>query len=154
MRKLLQERYGAGPLHLMAALAMTAIVGYGIIRIFGSPDPIGVLIWLGAAVLLHDALAFPLYTVLSRIAFGRASASDNPKVVAGMNHLKAAIFFSAILFLVFFPSILQKSERFAGNSGLSQSGFLERWLLLSAGIFIASALIYALRVRAGRLRSA
>lgn len=151
----LTERYGAGPLHMLAALAMTAICGYGAIRILGSPDPLGVFIWLAGAVLLHDAIAFPLYTVFARIAFGRACESPKPETVAAATHLRVAIFLSGLLFIVWFPEILTlQGDRYTSASGVSSSVFLERWLLLSAGIFVISGLSYALRVRGGRMRTA
>lgn len=152
--KRLRESYGAGPLHVIAALAMTAICSYGLVRIAGTPNALGIFVWLGAAVILHDAIAFPLYSVLSRIAFGRAGASENRQVVAAVNHLRVPLFLSGILFIVWFPGILGlNSDRYEGNSGLSSDGFLERWLLLSAAIFVCSGVVYALRMRGGRLGS-
>lgn len=144
----MRERYGGGPLHMLAALAMAAIAGYAIVRIFGGKDPVGLLIWFVGAILLHDVVAFPLYSAFSRIAFGRAGESRDPRVLAGVNHVRIPLFFSAIMLLVWFPLIFGLSDRYEGVSGLSQSGFMERWLLLSAAAFIVSGLIYAIRLRA------
>lgn len=143
----MRDRYGAGPLHLLAVLASLAISGYAGVRIFGSPEPLSVLIWIAGAVIAHDLLAFPLYSLLGRIAFGRAGESQSPRVVAAVNHIRVPLFFSGILLVVWFPLIFGLSDRYEGNSGLMQSGYLTRWLALSAALFVASGLLYAIRLR-------
>ena len=55
----------------------------------------------------------------------------------------------ALLFLIFFPGILQQgAATYADATGQTQDPFLERWLLLSAGIFTFSAVAYAVRLLA------
>jgi uncharacterized protein (DUF1800 family) len=58
---------------------------------------------------------------------------------------------SALLMLLFFPLILGLAEEdYSMVSGQSTDGFLERWALITAGLFVVSAAIYVVRrVRAG-----
>lgn len=144
-----RARYGAAPLHLLAVVVSVAISGYAAVRIFGGSKPLSVVIWLAGAVLAHDLLAFPVYSLLSRIAFGRAGESRSPRIVAAANHIRVPAFLSGIFLLVWFPLIFGLTDRYEGNSGLAPSGYLAKWLLLSAALFLISSIAYAVRLRVG-----
>lgn len=47
---------------------------------------------------------------------------------------------SLLLLLVWFPLILRRSAPYHQDTGLSDSVYLDRWLLITAGLFAASAL--------------
>ena len=139
-------RYGASPLHLLAAIATFAIAGYAFLEVFGRHSPIGFLVWLAAAIVAHDLVAFPLYSVLNAIA-GRAAQGDPPSA-GWLNYVRIPAFLAGLAFLVWFPIILGFGSRtYEGASGRHGVPFLERWLLLTAGLFLVSGLIYALRAR-------
>lgn len=68
----LWRRYGAGPGHLLLSAACLAIAAAAVIGWTQRPgDLMSVLIWFAAAVLLHDLVALPLYTLLDRHSIGR-----------------------------------------------------------------------------------
>ncbi|HEV2774954.1 MAG TPA: hypothetical protein VGV90_05130, partial [Solirubrobacteraceae bacterium] len=73
----LRRAYGAGPLHLLSHVAALALAAYAFTRIFGGVQPWNVVLWFAGALLVHDAIAFPLYTALNRLALGRARRSIN-----------------------------------------------------------------------------
>ncbi len=67
----LRALYGAGPLHLLALLAGFAIAGAAVVGWFQRPrDVVNVLEWFAAAIVIHDLVLLPLYSLLDRIAFG------------------------------------------------------------------------------------
>ena len=55
---------------------------------------------------------------------------------------------------MFFPGIIrQESATYLAATGQTQQPFLGRWLLLTAAMFIASAVFYAIRLAAARRRT-
>jgi hypothetical protein len=151
-----RERYGAGPLHLLAVLACFAIAAYALSRALElTSNPDRILLWLGGSIVAHDLILFPLYAVLGVLAAGLIvpRAHFSRLRIAALNHLRFPALVSGLLLLVWFPLVAGKGERsFMRASGLSKGVYLERWLALSAVLFLGSALILALRVR--RLRDA
>ncbi|MDQ3758690.1 MAG: hypothetical protein M3331_01915, partial [Actinomycetota bacterium] len=105
-----------------------------------------------AAIIAHDMLAFPLYSLLGAIAGG--ALRDRPSGSAGppaLNYLRVPALLSAFAFVVWFPVILGFSDSEVEEStALGTDPFLERWLLLSGALFAISALAYALRIRRAR----
>jgi hypothetical protein len=142
--------YGAGPLHLLAVLASFAVAAYALARSFDLlGDPSRMLVWLGAGIVAHDLLLLPFYTLLGLLvaaALLRPGDSPSRLRIAALNHLRFPALLSGLLALVWFPLIAGKgSGTFTRASGLSNDVYFERWLLLSAALFAASALVFALR---------
>jgi hypothetical protein len=116
------------------------------------PDRVAFLLWFGAAVVGHDLVLFWLYTAarrgLERVGTGLVAGD---RAFPAVNHFTVPAFVSALLFLVWFPLILGASapvyERRVGLP-LDPSPYLERWLLITAVLFSASALAYVLRLAA------
>jgi hypothetical protein len=155
----LRALYGAGPLHLLALAASFAIAGAAVVGWFQRPrDVVNVLEWFVAAIVIHDLVLFPLYSLLDRIAFGgvrrladHRRQSARSSIVNATPYLRVPAILSALLFAAFFPVILGLGEQteFAA-SGIAESGYLARWLLATGVIFAASAVAYAVAVaRAG-----
>jgi len=162
--------YGAGPLHLLALLASFAIAGAAVVGWFQRPfDVSAVLVWFVAAILAHDLVLLPLYSLLDRIAFARAEgrhpaapaapAAPSPRrappasPVSAVPYLRVPTILSGLLLLVFFPLIFQLgSGTFSAASGHDPSGYLARWLAATGVLFAASAFAYALAVRRARGR--
>ena len=148
--------YGASPLHLLAVLASFAIAGYAFFRIVEAPSALGTLVWFAGAILLHDLIAFPLYSGLNLIAHrslaGPADAREDRRRVPLINHVRVPAFLAGLALLMFFPEILGLDSRsYERDTGLGTGVFLNRWLGLCAALFLGSALIYAVRLRrAGR----
>ena len=145
--------YGAGPLHLFSALASFAVAGYAIVKIRELGAAGNVAVWFIGVVIAHDLLLLPLYSLVQRIAFrlagvntvGARPDAPPPTRLLLINHLRTPAMVSGLLFLLFFPSILQRNEGYAGASGLDTGVYLERWLALTAALFVLSGFVYAIR---------
>ena len=146
-----RREYGAGPMHLLAVVASTAVAAYALMRVFDVVgDPLRVALWLLGAILAHDLVLFPLYALLGLIAGGALvpEARRSRLRVAALNHLRAPALASGLLLLVWFPLIAARAPRtFMRSTGLDVSVYLDRWLLVTAVLFMCSALLFALRVR-------
>jgi hypothetical protein len=147
MRSRFKESYGAGPLHLIAVCATLAICGYAIVEIGGRSEALDVALWFAAAVLVHDLLAFPLYSLLGAVA-GRAAAATGEAGRSALNYVRVPAVLSAFALIVWFPLILGfGSEGLERRTGMPTADYLGRWFALSAVLFLGSGLIYAVRAR-------
>jgi hypothetical protein len=147
----IRDRYGSSPLHLLAVLASMAVVAYAFIAIVARPNALNVLLWFGGAIIVHDLIAFPLYSALTLIA-GRKAGLEGGRLdrrrTAAFNHVRVPMLLSAFALVVWFPLILGLSaDRYRDDTALSANVYLGRWLLLTAALFAGSALVYAVRLR-------
>lgn len=149
----LRRAYGSGPFHLVTMATCFVISGYAIARLAGSSEPVLITAWFVAALLGHDFLLFPVYTLLDRAVArrqGPGSRMSPPRV----NFVRVPVLLTGLVFLVSFPLILGLNDRtYRDASGLGTGRFLGRFLLFSAVVFAASALLYGLRVLRSRRRS-
>lgn len=144
--------YGAQPLHLLAVLTTLALAGYAFLRIFENPSTLGVMIWLGAAVVAHDFIALPLYSALIRVA---REGTDTVMGFAApqfsriaLNHLRVPAGFSLILMVISLPLIFKFApDGYLVTLGIPLEGYLQNWLLITAVLFGASGLALAIRIR-------
>ncbi len=99
--------YGANPLHLLALLACFALAGYAATQLVRS-RPESVAIWFVGAVVGHDLVLMPLYSIAdwSVLAAVRHRAPNLPPV-PWINYLRVPAGLSALLLLVWFPLILR-----------------------------------------------
>jgi hypothetical protein len=149
--------YGAHPLHLLALLTCFAFVGY-VINTVGVHELWSghtwwqtILVWFVGAIVLHDLLLFPLYTVAHhslgagwRAVKGRLPATHAR--VASINYIRTPLLASALLFAVYVPGIIEQGgSTYRRATGLTQQPFLGRYLLLIAALFAISAVAYAIR---------
>jgi hypothetical protein len=151
--------YGAGPLHLIALVASFAIAAAAVVGFFDRPgDVVGVLVWLGAAAVLHDLVLLPAYSLIDRITIGRlppAAAGDSVAVTRAVSpaaYIRIPAALSGLLLLVSFPVIFALGRRaeFVA-SGITEHGYLARWLLLTGAMFALSGAAFAVAsARAGR----
>jgi hypothetical protein len=147
---ILRRLYGRGPPHALLALASFAAAGWALAQVLGLlSDPSRFVLWFAGAIVVHDLILFPLYTLIDRVV-SRAVAGSAPSRLrlAALNHLRIPLFLSAIFLLVWFPLILEESPKgYMRASGLSADVFLGRWLLLSAVLLGGSVLLFAARIR-------
>lgn len=145
--------YGAGPLHQLVLVGCFALAGYAGVRLVDS-RPLGVAVWFAGAVIGHDLVLFPLYTVADRSAQAvlrhrRAPLPPGP----WLGHLWVPVLLSGLLLLVWFPLTLQLSGFYTAVTDLPSDVYLGRWLLITGALFVGSALVLALRLRGrGRRR--
>lgn len=147
--------YGAGPLHLLAHAVVLAVVALPLARIFSGRDPTGLLMWYLGLVVAHDLVFVPAYSGLDRLF--RATIARLPRPThpgpAVINHVRAPVVISVLLLIVYFPLISRQSDgTFFAMSGHHLAHYLRNWLLITAVLFLGSALIYAARVARARSR--
>ncbi|MEU0369673.1 hypothetical protein ABZ070_05300 [Streptomyces sp. NPDC006283] len=140
-----RRRYGASPLHLLLVLASFALAAYAGVRLLKG-DTLGVALWFVGAALLHDLVLLPLYVVTDRAAqclFREIPGQRPPR--PSVNYVRVPLFVAGLLLLVWWPLILGRVNHYTAYTGLPADGFLERWLLVTAALLIASAVILAVR---------
>ncbi len=149
-----KRAYGESPLHLLGQLVAFAIAIYAFKQIIDvtSTDNLNLAIWFVAGALLHDILFVPIYLVLDLLM--RLGVQDHAmRDLRVINHVRVPVAISGVLLLTTFSLILGKNRgTFARTAGVQQPDFLARWALITAGVFLLSALVYVARMRvaAGR----
>jgi len=152
MRRLLRW-YGASPLHLLALLACFGLAGYAAARLIPS-RPVAVLAWFLGAVIGHDLLLVPLYSLADRsvTAAIRHREPELP-VTPWVNYVRVPGALSGLLLLVWFPLILRLRSPYQASTGLSADPYAWHWLAVTGALFLLSAVAFALRLR-GKPRTA
>ncbi|GAA3547425.1 hypothetical protein GCM10022222_33800 [Amycolatopsis ultiminotia] len=147
--------YGAHPLHLLILLGCFFLAGYAAINLSADAQWPYIALWFAGAVIAHDFVLFPLYALADRLITGRRrpEPKPGPRRIAVVNHVRIPLLASGLLLLLFFPGIIaQGSDTFTAATGQTQEPFLARWLVLSAGFFALSAVLYLVRTRRARER--
>jgi hypothetical protein len=136
--------YGSHPLHLIGHLAVFLVAGWAIQQIVGGGRVVNWIAWFLGAALLHDLVLVPFYSVLDRL-LERVAGGPTRRPPA-VNHLRVPAVISGILLLVYFPLILGYASRnYRNDTGHALAGYTRNWLLITAGVFVGSALVYAVR---------
>lgn len=141
---LVSERYGHKPIHLVGHLLLLALVAWSVAAIFaGSSAPVGVVVWLLGAVLLHDALLWPVYTLADR-------ATHRPMGTM-VNYFRIPAALSLLLIVVFSPILFGfGSDSYTANSGDEWDGYWLRWFIVTLAMFLVSGAVYLVnRSRSG-----
>ena len=142
--------YGAGPLHLIAVLSSLALVLYAILRIFEIPTTGWILAWMGAAIVAHDFIALPIYSLFLRVAEEGADAAlpTRRRSLLALNAFRIPAAFSLVLLLISFPLIFQIDEpRYKLTTGLGLDRYLGNWLLITGVMFLIGGLWLAVKLR-------
>ena len=149
--------YGSHPLHLLIMAAGFAMAGYVLVTFkpatLWNPQAWwqSIAVWLAVAIIAHDLALFPLYALADRLL----GITTRPRWrrrhlrpgIPARNHLRIPILGSGLLLLMFFPGIMkQDSATYVAATGETQQPFLGRWLLVTAAMCTASALLYAIRL--------
>ncbi|WP_432171138.1 hypothetical protein [Streptomyces sp. 1222.5] len=141
-------RYGASPLHLLLVLASFALAVYAGIRLLAG-NTVGVAVWFVGAALVHDLVLLPFYSVTDRVAqrlFRPSSARGEETVRPSVNYFRVPAFVAGILLLVWWPLILRQGGRYTAETSLPADGFLARWFLITAALFLGSAVVLLVRL--------
>jgi hypothetical protein len=152
MRRFLRW-YGASPLHLLTMAACFALAGFAVVKLLPN-NFIGIPVWLVGAVIGHDLILMPLYTLAdqSAMAVFRHRPLQLP-VVPWINYLRVPAALSGLLLLIWFPLIFRLPTRFPDTTTLSLDPYLWHWLAVTGALFLVSAAALALRLRAGAGRA-
>jgi peroxiredoxin len=142
--------YGASPLHLLAMIGSFALAGYAAAELLRH-NPVGILVWFVAAVIGHDLLLMPLYTLADRsvTAVFRHRPLNLP-TGPWINYLRVPAVLSGVLLLIWFPLIFRLPTRFPASTTLPLDPYLWHWLAVTGALFLLSATAMALRLGAVR----
>ena len=151
-----QAAYGAGPLHLLALLAGFAIAAAGVVGWFQRPRDVGsVLVWFAAAIVIHDLVLLPLYSLLDRIVLALHKRVPRPRRfphrLNAAPYIRIPMMLSGLLLVVFFPVIFGLGARTElAASGIPERGYLARWLLATGVMFALSGGAFAVAIARAR----
>jgi hypothetical protein len=135
------------PLHLLAHGLLFAVFGWVVLQLLDARESFDILVWFVLAIVLHDLVLLPFYSTLDRLA----KRGPLPSV----NYVRVPAALSGLLLLLFFPPILGKNDAsFARVAGEEPSGYLERWLIVTAVLFAGAFVLSVLHVTKGRTSSA
>lgn len=145
----LARRVGAPPAQLALLVACLALAAYAAFFLLGDPALLRMLVWFAGAAVVHDLVIFPLYAAADR-ALVAAARGDVPLI----NHVRVPALGAGLALLMFWPGIVRQGEAtHLAATGLDQAPYLGRWLVLSAVLFGASAVVYGVRIVLRRLRA-
>jgi hypothetical protein len=154
--KRFRYEYGASPVHLLVALTSLAVSAWALLQVFDVLSTPGrFLVWFLGAIVVHDLIFLPLYSLLDRGAAGALTRGRQPSRlrIAALNHLRIPVLLSGLMLLVWYPLVLSKAPSgFERITGQTTDVYLERWLALSAVLFAGSALLLAVRARSLRAK--
>lgn len=149
MRRFLRW-YGAGPLNLLTMIGCLALAGYAA-AVLLPQNPVGILAWLIGAVIGHDLILMPLYTLADRSAMAVVRHRQPPlPAVRWINYLRVPAALSGMLLLIWFPLIFRLPARFTATTSLSLDPYLWHWLAVTGALFLLSAVTLAVRLRMTR----
>ena len=149
--------YGGHPLHAVGLLLSFALVGY-VVTLAG-PHTLwnsdiwwkSMIVWFLGSVLLHDAVLYPLYSLVDRLI---TAVPRRALAVSPVNFVRVPALGTALTFVMFHPGILsQGAESYRAATGSTQEPFLGNWLALTAALFIVSAVAYFIRLTLVRSRA-
>ena len=134
----MRRLYGASPLHLIAHLVLLPLCAWALLEILGGRSASRIVVWLVAAVVLHDLVLLPLYAGADRVL--RAGLGG------AVNYVRIPAALSLLMLGVFWATIAETGEgAYRATSGQTFDGHAERWLLATAALFAGSGLVYLLR---------
>jgi hypothetical protein len=137
------RRYGANPVHLLAHLALLPLAAWALLQVLDLDTAGRVLLWLAGAVVAHDLVLLPFYSLLDRVA---ARAAPGPAV----NYVRVPAGLALLLGLVYLGEISGRSDAaFRRASGLAYEDSLARWLIASAILFLLAGALYLWRAYPG-----
>ena len=114
------------------------IAGWVALQVADLTNAFSILLWFAGAIVIHDFVLYPAYTALDRAA-QRTLPFD-------VNHLRVPALLSGLLFLAWFPLILEKAPGlYRSITGVEPPDYLGRWLLITALLFGGSLLLALLR---------
>ena len=145
--------YGASPLHLLTLLGSFALAGYAAAELL-PVNPFGILVWFAAAVIGHDLILMPLYTLADRSVV--AVVRHRPpklRAVPWINYLRVPVVLSGLLLLIWFPLIFRLPAHFPASTTLPLDPYLWHWLAVTGALFLLSATALALRLGVGHRRA-
>ena len=137
--------YGAGPWHLLGHLLLIAVAAFALSIMFRArfaPEPLNLVLWLLGGAVLHDLVLLPLYSAVNA-GLARVLPASDP---AAINFLRVPAVLSVVVLITFWPRIANRQPgNFERALGEAPPDYLSRWLLVTAALFAASAIVWLTR---------
>ena len=106
------------------------------------------LAWFLGAVIGHDLLLMPLYSLADRSVTAAIRHREPELPVAPwINYVRVPAALSGLLLLVWFPLILRLRSPYHASTTLSADPYVWHWLAVTGALFLLSAVAFALRLR-------
>jgi hypothetical protein len=130
-----------------------ALAGFAAVELLPN-NFIGIPVWLIGAVIGHDLILMPLYTLADRSAMA-VFRHRPPRLpaVPWINYLRVPAALSGLLLLIWFPLIFRLPTRFPATTTLPLDPYVWHWLGVTGALFLLSAAALAVRLRASRPRT-
>lgn len=162
------QLYGERMFHLIVVVAALALGVYAVsvlgVRNLFNPNVWwqSIVVWFAVAVIGHDLILFPLYTLADRLLpRQRGPHNDRPTSpqlsgrVPLTNYVRMPTLAAGLLLMLFLPGIIQQgAPTYQAATGLTQAPYLSRWLLLTATFYLVSAICYAVKTPLVQRRTA
>ena len=146
MTRRFRAAYGSTPLHLLGHIIAFTAFAWALSQILGGGYIVNYIAWFVGAAVLHDIIILPIYTLIDRTSRHQGRRAWGQRFTTTINYIRAPALISAILLLVYSPEILGYSAKnYRDDTGRPLPHILTNWLLITAGLFLASALIYGIR---------
>ncbi|BDH12750.1 hypothetical protein [Streptomyces hygroscopicus] len=127
-------------IRVLVGVAGVALMGVGASLLMDVGDLTGVLVWLGGAVVLHDALIAPLVLLVGLVL-----------VRGGVRGpVRGALMVSGALTMVALPVLLRPGR--PANSSVLPLDYSRNWLIALVAVTTVTALVLAARRFARRRR--
>jgi len=153
------QLYGERMFHLIVVVAALALGVYAVsvlgVRNLFNPNVWwqSIVVWFAVAVIGHDLILFPLYTLADRLLPRQRGPHKDPgtspqlsRRVPLTNYVRMPTLAAGLLLMLFLPGIIQQgAPTYQAATGLTQAPYLSRWLLLTATFYLASAICYAVK---------
>jgi hypothetical protein len=134
--------YGAGPVHLVAHLVLLPLAAWALLQVFAVDGTGRILLWLVGAVIVHDLILLPLYSLLD-------GAAQRVLPRTAVNHVRIPAGLALLLALVYWPQLGGEGDaQFRRASGDGFDAPVERWLLATAALFAISGVALLIRLSA------
>jgi hypothetical protein len=162
------QLYGERMFHLIVVVGALALGVYAVsvlgVRNLFNPNVWwqSIVVWFAVAVIGHDLILFPLYTLADRLLPGqrrphkyRPTSPQLSGRVPVTNYVRMPALAAGLLLMLFLPGIIQQgAPTYEAATGLTQAPYLSRWLLLTATFYLASAVCYAVKTLLVQRRTA
>lgn len=127
-------RYGVGCLGLV-------LIGIGAWRVADQPDPLGVVVWLAGAVVLHDGIIAPLVLAIGLLLVGRPERGV----------LRGALVVAGSLVLIALPLLVRPGE--PPNPSALPLPYGRNLVIVLAAVVVAAVAVILVRRRGRPQRS-
>jgi hypothetical protein len=162
------QLYGERMFHLIVVVAALTLGVYAVsvlgVRNLFNPNVWwqSIAVWFAVAVIGHDLILFPLYTLADRLLprqrgphKDRETSPELSGRVPLTNYVRMPTLAAGLLLMLFLPGIIKQGAlTYQAATGLTQAPYLSRWLLLTATFYVVSAICYAVKTLLVQRRTA